>query len=197
MEAASAPASHPIRLRVDDDLRRSRLTVFFRLLLAIPHLIWLYLWAVVAALAALVNWFATLFTGRSPDGLHRFIALFLRYSTHVTAYVSLLADPWPKFTGSDGYPVDLQVDGSERQNRWITGFRIILAIPALIVASLLQQLMQIISFLAWFVCLAIGRIPDGMENLGAYCLRYQMQTYGYLAILTDRYPSFSFPKVTD
>ena len=28
---------HPVRLVVTDDCRRSRLTVFFRLLLAIPH----------------------------------------------------------------------------------------------------------------------------------------------------------------
>ena len=30
------PSPHPIRLAVFDDLKRSRLTVFFRLLLAIP-----------------------------------------------------------------------------------------------------------------------------------------------------------------
>src|SRR5918911_1631194 len=35
-----APA-HPVRLHADDNLERSRLTVFFRILLAIPHLIWL------------------------------------------------------------------------------------------------------------------------------------------------------------
>ncbi len=38
-------ASHPVRLVVTDDLRRSRLTVFFRWLLAIPHLLWLGLWS--------------------------------------------------------------------------------------------------------------------------------------------------------
>ena len=35
---------HPIQLIVTDDLSRSRLTVFFRLLLVIPHWIWLGLW---------------------------------------------------------------------------------------------------------------------------------------------------------
>ena len=34
-----APAERPIRLVVTDDLERSRLTVFFRLFLAIPHLV--------------------------------------------------------------------------------------------------------------------------------------------------------------
>ena len=32
-----------------------------------------------------------------------------------------------------------------------------------------------------------------MRDLGVYCLRYQQQTYGYLMLLTDRYPSLSGP----
>ena len=38
--APDAPASHPIHLVVTDDLSRNRLTVFFRAILVIPHLIW-------------------------------------------------------------------------------------------------------------------------------------------------------------
>ena len=44
---------HPVRLVAGDDLQRSRLTVFFRLLLAIPHAIWFLLWSIVALLAAI------------------------------------------------------------------------------------------------------------------------------------------------
>ena len=65
---------HPIRLVVTDDLRRSRLTVFFRLLLAIPHLLWIGLLGIVVVVIAVLNWFATLFAGRSPAGLHDFLA---------------------------------------------------------------------------------------------------------------------------
>ena len=41
-------AHHPIRLVVTDDLQRNRLTSFFRLILAIPHIVWLALWSIVA-----------------------------------------------------------------------------------------------------------------------------------------------------
>ena len=108
MEAVTT--THPIGLIVTDDLRRSRLTVFFRLLLAIPHLIWLYLWSIPVAFAVLIAWFAALFTGRVPEGLHNFNAAFLRYSTRVTGYLFLLADPWPPFTTSQPYPIDVRVD---------------------------------------------------------------------------------------
>jgi len=180
---------HPIRLRVDDDLRRSRLTVFFRLLLAIPHFVVLALWVVVVFVVAIVNWIVTLVTGRSPDALHRFLAAFLRYSTHLLGYVLLLADPYPSFTPSSPYPIDIEIAPPERQNRWVTGFRLILAIPALILANVLSQVMEVIAFLGWFVCLAIGRMPRGMRDLAAFCLRFQQQTYGYVLLLTQRYPS--------
>ena len=42
---------HPVRLLADDDLRRSRLTVFFRLLLVIPHVIVLAVWAIFVYVA--------------------------------------------------------------------------------------------------------------------------------------------------
>jgi hypothetical protein len=34
-------------------------------------------------------------------------------------------------------------------------------------------------------------MSKGMRDLQVYCLRYQAQTYGYLLLVTQRYPSFS------
>lgn len=39
MSDVAVSQMHPIALIVDDDLKRTRITVFFRMLLAIPHLI--------------------------------------------------------------------------------------------------------------------------------------------------------------
>ncbi len=179
----------PIALVDEDDLRRSRLTVFFRLLLAIPHIVWLYLWGIVALLALLVNWFATLFTGQSPDALHRFLAAYLRYQTHVHAFITLTANPFPGFVGAPGsYPVDLVVAPRERQNRWTVLFRIVLAIPALLIASAYSSVLFTVAFLSWFSALARGRVPRGMHNAAALSLRYMQQFGGYMNLLTPRYP---------
>jgi len=86
---------HPVRLLVADDLERSRLTVFFRLLLAIPHLIWLTLWGIAALFATIANWFATLFSGTSPEGLHSFLARYAKYATQLHSYLYLAANPYP------------------------------------------------------------------------------------------------------
>jgi Domain of unknown function (DUF4389) len=188
--AATQPTPEkPITLTVADDLRRSRLTVFFRFLLAIPHIVWLVLWGIAVFFALIVGWFAALFTGQLPEALHRFIGAYLRYELHVLAFLYLIANPFPGFTGTPGtYPVDLEIAPRAPQNRWKTLFRIFLALPAFALASGLGGVVVLVAIYGWFTGLFLGRMPEGLRNLGAYCLRYSAQTYGYSWLLTDSYP---------
>lgn len=189
--AAMERVEHPIRLVVTDDLQRNRLTVFFRLILAIPHVIWLSLWGIVAALVAIANWVATLVKGESPEGLHEFLATYLRYMTQVYAYILLIADPFPGFGGKPGYPVEVEVAPPQPQNRWTVAFRIFLAIPAFIIAGIFGYLNRILALFSWFVALFLGRVPEGLRNVAAFALRFEQQTAGYALLLTGRYPSFN------
>jgi hypothetical protein len=183
---------HPIRLVVTDDLRRTRLTVFFRLLLAIPHFILLALWGIAVFVTTIIAWFAALLTERVPVGVHDFIARYIRYSVHVYAYTTLAADPFPGFGGQEGsYPVDLVVAPPVEQGRAGVFFRALLAIPALVLASAMNYLVEILVVFAWFVCLALGRMPEGMRNLLAFTIRYHAQTHAYYSLLTPRYPSLN------
>jgi hypothetical protein len=179
---------HPIALELDDDLKRSRLTVLFRFLLALPHFVWLLLWGVIAILAAFANGIHALVRGRSAVPLHRFLAAYVRYSAHVTAFVTLVANRFPGFTGEPGYAVDVAIAPPERQSRWITFFRGILVFPALIVSGGFAAALAVVGFLGWFVALATGRMPEGLRNLGAVAVRYLAQTNAYWFIVTDDYP---------
>jgi Domain of unknown function (DUF4389) len=186
----AATAEHPIRLVNHDDLKRNRLTVFFRLILAIPHFVWLTLWFIVLYLVGWIFWIIALVTGRLPDGVHHFLARFTRYSTHVYAYSSLLADPFPGFLGEPGsYPVDLEIDGPQTQSRLTIFFRILLAVPAFLLAYVLRLLMNVLAFVGWFYALFTGRMSEGIEGLGTYALRFEAQTFAYAFLLTSRYPS--------
>jgi hypothetical protein len=180
---------HPIRLDLRDELRRDRMTVLFRPLLALPHLVWLALWSVAALAAALAGWFATLARGTLPQPLHRFLAAYVRYVAHVSAFVSLAGGPFPGFAGRQGsYPVDLEIAGPERQGRWLTLGRLLLAVPALLLSGALGGAVVVVAVLGWFASLARGRMPHGLRDLAATSIRYQAQAHAYLLLLTPRYP---------
>ena len=184
------PRPHPVRLVDHDDLKRSRLTALVRVLLVLPHLIWLQLYTGVALFVALANWIVTLIKRRPPQRMHRWLVRYLRYTVYVYSYLYLLANPYPPFHGDQrSYTIDLTVEGPDDQRRLVTAFRLVLAIPAFVLSWVLGQVLQVIALLAWFIAIFIGRIPRGMEQLGLYCLRYQTQVYAYLLVLTDRYPT--------
>lgn len=194
LESVQPPPLHPVRLVGEaHDLRRSRLTVFFRLPLLIPHLVWLYLWSLAAFVALILNWFATLAMGRPPRAFHRFLSRFVRYELHLYAFGSLAANPFPGFTGAPGtYPLDLVLpDEPQRQNRWKTLFRAFLAIPAWVVGFALWYALFTCAFFTWFVALVTGSAPWGLRNLSAYALRYLAQINAYTNLLTDQYPHAS------
>jgi hypothetical protein len=200
LATVARPPAHPVRLEGDAAaLRRSRLTVLFRLPFAIPHIVWLYLWGYACNLVAIIDWFVTLFRGRSPRWCHQFLSRYVRYQFHVGAFLSLAANPFPGFVGAHGsYPLDLVLPAEpERQNRWKTGFRIVLVLPAFLIAATLQFLLVIAAICTWFASLVTGSAPAGLRNTMAFGLRYYAQSSAYLYLLTDRYPNASPLEGTD
>jgi hypothetical protein len=181
---------HPITVPApEDDLQRNRLLVLFRILLVIPHFVWLVIWGVGAFIIVVVGWFATLFVGRLPQSWHDFLAAYVRYWTHVVSFLYVLGEPFPGFVGHAGsYPVDPHIDPPAQQSRWKTGFRLFLAFPALLLASGFSTVMFVAGVGAWFAALFTGRIPQGLHGLLGWAVRYQAQLNGYLGLLTDRYP---------
>ena len=85
--------------------------------------------------------------------------------------MSLAANPFPGFLGEPGYPVDVEIAPPARQNRWVTGFRLILAVPAFVIAGLLLGggsgagarggfyggVVSTAAFLGWFAASYAGR----------------------------------------
>src|SRR5579884_2058164 len=194
LASVARPPRHPVHVVGDaHDLRRSRLTVFFRIPLAIPHLVWLYVWSYVVAVVGILNWFATLVTGRPPRPFHRFLCAYFRYQLHVYAFLTIAANPFPGFTGRAGsYPLDLVLPAEpQRQSRWRTFFRLVLVIPAWLVSLGAAVALFIAAICTWFAALATCSAPWGVRNLMAYALRYQAQTNAYVYLLTDAYPHAS------
>ena len=79
-------------------VRRDRLSVCFRLILAIPQLIALWAISIAWALTTAIAWFSILITGRYPAALYEFAVGALRWNVRVEAYLLLLSDHYPPFS---------------------------------------------------------------------------------------------------
>jgi D-xylose transport system permease protein len=190
-EASQAEEQSSISLVVSDDLKRTRLTVLFRYFRYLPLAVWFLAWSVAVLGVVLAAWVAGIVTGRVPQRLHDFVARYARYQLRASSYLFLAADPFPGFTSASTYPVDLEVSPPVRQRRWTIALRPILAIPAYLLSALFLVLILLVAIPAWFVSLALGRTIAPFRDQTLFCLAYQMQTLGYVLLLTERYPGLA------
>lgn len=185
--------SYPVSFEVDYVERRSRLSAFFRLVLAIPLALWCYLYAIAAYVVVIIAWFAIVVSGRYPKGLYGFVAGFTRFLARFTAYICLLSDPYPPFGGSgnSAYPVRMHFDGPlEHYSRLKTLFRIVLAIPIAIMRYVMNLLLEVGAVAAWFVIVVTGKLPRGLFDVMVLANSYTARSDAYLLLLTQSYPPF-------
>ena len=187
----STPA--PVLVAFAGPAPQSRLTVAFRILLAIPQLIVLWLLGVAAGVITIIGWFGALFTGRLPVFAADFLTGYLRWLSRVYAYNYLLTDAYPPFTLDDAdYPVRLAVTPG-RLNRLAVLFRFFLLIPCWIVQAVVSYgALTIFMFVTWLIVLVTGQMPDAIHQGLAAVLRYQVRTLGFATMLTSAYPGGLF-----
>ncbi len=215
-------ATYPVAFDVEPQLTgRNRLTVAFRIILAIPHLIlvggpglalgggwWfnrghflLQSWSgltgngvlgAVALVIAVIAWFAIVFAGQHPRGLWDFARMYMRWRTKAVAYIALFRDEYPPF-GEGEYPVTYEVAYPELpRNRWSVGLRIFYLIPHAIVLFFLSIAWWFTSVIAWFAILFTGAYPAGLYRFGVGVMRWSVRVESYMLLMRDEYPPFSF-----
>ena len=62
------------------------------------------------------------------------------------------------------YPISYEADFNPTPNRWTTFFRLILAIPWIIVALVYLIVFAITHFIGWIAVIILGRYPEGLFN---------------------------------
>ena len=217
-EVPDAVETYPVRVVIRPAMEaRNRWTTAFRFFLAIPHIIlvggpaaaissigwdardgWEFGWSsgtgalgLVACLAAMIAWFAILFTGRHPDGLWKLAAFYLRWRVRALAYLTLLRDEYPPF-GDDDYPAGLVLSAPERPRPRLTvAFRFFLALPHLFVLWLLSMAWAFTTAIAWIAILLTGRFPETLYGFGIGVLAWDTRVEAYMLLLLDEYPSFT------
>jgi hypothetical protein len=204
--------AYPVTVNVEPLLtNRNRLTVAFRLLLAIPHLILVGgvgfslssryartgygsetgLLGAVAVVLAIVSWFTIVFSGQHIIGIRQFTTFYMRWRVRALAYLMLLADGYPPF-GDAEYPASLTVtDPAGPRDRVTVGLRLLLAIPHFILLFFIVFAWWITAIVSWFLILITGNYPDGLYQFGVGTLRWMLRVEAYVLLLVDEYPPFS------
>jgi len=192
--AAQPQSTYPARLTVDyAGTNRNRLTTLFRVITVIPILTVL---AVIAngatSLFFLPVLLMILFRQKYPRWWFDFNVQYQRFSTRVSAYVSLLTDEYPSTDEEQGVHLEIDYPDASQLNRWMPLVKWILAIPHYVVLFVLLIIAAILFVLGWFVILLTGTFPRGFHNFIVGVNRWSLRVTAYAFLLTtDEYPPFS------
>src|SRR3954453_18300830 len=167
---------------------RNRLTVFFRLIIAIPWLLVAGLYGLGAYFAAIVAWFSIVFPGTYPEGLYNFVAGYVRFLGRFYGYLYLMTDEYPPFNGEvdDSYPVRVDTPAPLAEyDRLKPGLRLIFGIPVLLLGYVQAIIAEVVSFIAWFAIIFTGSVSDGLYNPIRSAVAYESTACAYCLLATD------------
>src|SRR5262245_43233504 len=206
---------YPVTVSVEPALsNRNRLTTFFRLILAIPHIILVGgvglgfasstndgsslsltgeggLIGAVTVFLSIVSWFTIVIAGTHIVGIRQMTKFYMRWRVRALAYLMLLAAAYPPF-GDAPYPASLDVvDPAGPRDRLTVALRLILVIPHALVLLFVMIGWAFVTIAAWFIILFTATYPRGMYDFAAGALRWVLRVQAYLLLLVDEYPPFS------
>lgn len=187
---------YPVSLDFSGPEQLSRLSTFFRLILAIPLFIFLAVigWAGSGILAGLVmaHWLSLLVRKGRPVGwIGSAMVAILRFYFRAYAYLLLLTDKYPAFEGD--WFLQFEVERPERiQRRQIFFWKTIAIIPHLICLIVLWFAVAVCEVIAWFAILFTGRFPKGLQGFVVGYMRWGARVSAYWISLRDEFPPYSF-----
>ena len=193
MTVGQVPASYPVQFDVDyPEAGRNRLTVAFRVVLAIPALIVLWVINTTRALLFLPPLLLILFRNKYPRWWFDWNLQLLRFENRVVSYLLLLRDEYPSTDEEQSVHLDIGYpDVAGELNRGLPLVKWLLAIPHYVVLAVLGIAVTVTVVVGWFIVLFTGRLPRGLFDFTVGVLRWSNRVTGYAYILvTDVYPPF-------
>ncbi len=183
---------YPVQFSVEyPEEGRNRLTTLFRLILMIPVLVVVSLAAYGVLLLSLATALMILFRKKYPRPWFEFQLAVAQFSARVDAYISLLRDEYPSTDEQQAVKLDIAYPDGAQLNRIMPLIKWLLAIPHYIVLFVLGIIALIVTIIAWFAILIVGRFPRGLFDFSVGVSRWSARVTAYALILTtDRYPPF-------
>lgn len=199
---------YPASLGIDYSDKSDRLTVFFRIILAIPILIILALltssgyensegarefhrYSVgIVFLPALLM---IVFRRKYPKWWFDWNLALVRFCTRVTAYILLLRDEYPSTDEEQAVHLDIRYpDAAKDLNQWLPLVKWFLVIPHIVLLFFVWIGVIFCTVLSWFIILFTGAYPKGIFDFVVGALRWTLRVEAYAFLLTtDVYPPFT------
>ena len=192
---AATPDPYAVTLAIDyPDRQLSRLTTFFRPILAIPIMI------ILAALAGFASGLLfvplvlmILFRKKYPRWWWDWNLNFQRFTVRIGVYLALMDDRYPSTDEEQAVHLEYPYPNAATDlGRGMPLVKWFLAIPHYVVLLFLGIAGVIAVIVAWFAILITGRYPRGLFDyvLGVFRWTNRVAAYAFV-LVTDRYPPFS------
>ena len=192
----SPPATpYPVSFEFNGPENLSRLSTFFRLVLALPLLLFLAVLSGISSgvLGGLVMayWLSALVRKGRPVGwLGSAIVAVLRFHFRAYTYLLLLTDKYPAFEGD--WFAQLEADRPERiSRRQIFFWKTFALVPHFICLTVLWFAVSVCEVIGWFAILFTGRFPKGLRDFVVGWLRWSARASFYWISLRDEFPPYS------
>lgn len=170
---------------------RSRAKTFFRLILVIPHSIISNAWNYLVQVLTFFQWWVILFTGGRNEQMWKLQNAWLGYAARVNSYQSLMFDKWPNIGPEpNGEPTTYSFHFEKSASRLSNFFRILLVIPAAILALLVMIIAVIATIVSWISILITGIHPRPLFDVVLKTHRYMLGLNAYVLLMTDDYPKY-------
>ena len=190
-------ATHPVTTELNAPYEVARWRPFFNWVLAIPHLIVLSVLGSVAGVLVFLAWFAILFTGRYPEGMFRFNAMYLRYQWRAMSFAGGLHASSPPYEfemefADDGHsPAVYDLAYPESFSRGLIWVKWLLVLPNLFVLCFVGFAACVVYSIAVIAVLFTGRWPESMRDFIVGVARWSNRATAYMYLMTDAYPPYS------
>ena len=187
---------YPAEFDIEYPEGRDRLNVLLRLMLTIPISLVIVLIVGLYATGTLGIILGTalmiLFRKKYPRWWFDFQLELARFISRIGAYTLLLRDEYPSTDEHQLVKLDIAYPDAETQlNRVMPLIKWLLAIPHYVVLYLMGLCVLVVTVIAWFAILIVGRYPRGLFNFSVGVMRWGIRVAAYVALLTtDRYPPF-------
>jgi hypothetical protein len=193
-------AEYPASFTLDPPEKVANWRPLVNWILAIPHYVVLYALRILSQVVGVISWFAILFTGKLPDSFANIQAMYMRYEQRVYSFSVFMREEYPPFAfnmsptddGADPRTTVNVQPQLEDRNRVTVAFRLILAIPQLIVLTFLGIGAAVVIVIAFFAVLFTGSWPEGMRTYVINVVRWYVRVEAYTLLLNDEYPPFAF-----